>query len=923
MEILSVTLKNFKAHRDRQFVFQPGTNAICGENGAGKTSILEAIAWTLFNYRGQYKNEDLICNGAGSAQATVQIVSSRDGRTYDVQRCTSRGYTLYDPQLNERLPYKHIDDEIMPWLRQHMGVPAGTDLGRLFANTIGVPQGTFTADFLQPAEKRKPIFDTILKVDEYQTAYRQGLSLEKYAKAEVEKIETLIAQYDERLHDWDMIQAQRTEISEAIAHDETTLVQLKTNLSQLQAEKDRLTACANQVQALDRQMQQIRAQIDGKEQANQFLEQSLHQAQQAVQFCEQQRPSYQAFLAAETALQKLDQRLKQRHHLLQQRDQHEQQRAQRQSDLARLTLQREQLTQAQHDLEQLQPLVQQQQILDQQKTEILDRLQQLQTIAIERQSVATELTKRQAQATHLGQEIQRLQGLTATVEQIPQVEQTRDRLQEQLSRIEAARQFEAELQQLVSTGDAKRDRYQQDVQAALAILQDIQQAVPVLASNSVESALATMQAGVDLNDELLQALREILTDLSAQVSADRLATELRQTRQVLDLAYQHRADWATLDSKCVQQHDLDTELNSLHQRAALLDSHLTERQQLIQRRSQLDADLAALNNPMGRAHLLQRQIQQQGQIEADYAQAKNLQAQQQQQQQLEAIMAQLAEFAELDAQTEQHKQQRQAHQAGYTIYMQHEANAQRLPQIQADVQEAIAQMNALTQRRNMVQAQLEAVQQTYDPDQWRQVETQYHDIRSQADRIDGALPQQRRLLSELDRRITELQEIASKRDRAQADLKHRSRVKRFVSFARKVYKDAGPRITERYVYNISREADRLFRELLNRPNIALEWTRDYDILVQEGAYKRRFINLSGGEQMCAALAVRLALLRVLADIDIAFFDEPTTNMDRPRRESLAEAIANIRSFRQLVVISHDDTFEKVTENIIFVEREVI
>ncbi|NER85248.1 MAG: DNA repair protein, partial [Leptolyngbya sp. SIO1D8] len=83
----------------------------------------------------------------------------------------------------------------------------------------------------------------------------------------------------------------------------------------------------------------------------------------------------------------------------------------------------------------------------------------------------------------------------------------------------------------------------------------------------------------------------------------------------------------------------------------------------------------------------------------------------------------------------------------------------------------------------------------------------------------------------------------------------------------------------------------------------------------------RFVNLSGGEQMCAALAIRLALLKVLADIDIAFFDEPTTNMDRPRRESLAEAIARIRSFNQLFVISHDDTFEKVTENVIFVERD--
>ena len=183
------------------------------------------------------------------------------------------------------------------------------------------------------------------------------------------------------------------------------------------------------------------------------------------------------------------------------------------------------------------------------------------------------------------------------------------------------------------------------------------------------------------------------------------------------------------------------------------------------------------------------------------------------------------------------------------------------------------------------------------------------------------MPQQRKLLAELDTQLVALNEVAEKRDRAQTELTQREKNRRFVSFARKAYKEAGPRITERYVLTVSREADRLFRELMNRPNVSLQWTRDYELLVQEGAHPRRFINLSGGEQMCAALAVRLALLRTLADIDVAFFDEPTTNMDRPRRESLAEAIANIKTFRQIFVISHDDTFEKVTENVILVQRE--
>ena len=119
MQILSVALTNFKTHKEKEFHFQPGTNAICGENGAGKTSILEAIAWVLFNYQGNYKKEDLIRNGASSAQVRVAFISSRDSRTYEVQRSTTaQGYTIYDPQLAEKLPYTRTKDEALPWLRQ-------------------------------------------------------------------------------------------------------------------------------------------------------------------------------------------------------------------------------------------------------------------------------------------------------------------------------------------------------------------------------------------------------------------------------------------------------------------------------------------------------------------------------------------------------------------------------------------------------------------------------------------------------------------------------------------------------------------------------------------------------------------------------------------------------------------------------------
>lgn len=919
MEILSVTLKNFKSHSDRQFQFQPGTNAICGENGAGKTSILEAIAWTLFNYRGAYKNEDLIRNGAKSAQAIVTFVSSRDNRTYEVQRCTDRGYTLYDPQLGERLDYKHIEEEVLPWLRQQMGVSAGTDLGKLFANTIGVPQGTFTADFLQSPEKRKPIFDTILKVEEYRQTNQQMLSLEKYAKSEEENLERAIAQYEESLQEWESVNQQRQELMEAIAQDEAQLIQLQATLTQLQTEKDQLAQQAKQVQQLESALQNLSTQINAKQQANHRLSEVLEQAQQAAQICEANRVPYKGYLQVEETLKTLEQQVKQQQKILKQREKLQQQIAAQQTELTRLTVQLEALTKVRQELAQLQPAIQQQVSLEKQQQGIEDQLQVLRGVELERRNLVKQQTTIQHQQAELTTEIQRLQALSEQVERIPELEHQRDRLQEQLSRIEAAQQFEVELRQLLEQGNQDRDRHQQQAQDALALLQQMQEAVPLLAKASMQSVLEAIQAGVDLNQGLLDTLNSILSDLAEQTSPQKLKQHLKTTKQQLDLTYRQQAELATLEAKTVQLQESQVTAAQLQGHIETLQTQLATVPTWQEQRSHLTQALEALGNPRGRSDLLNRDLQQEPDLQAAHARAS--QAQAAIAQQMAQLEEQLTEFAELPAQIEQQQQLRQSHQEGYLIYLQHQKEANTRTARRTEYEAAIAQLQQLETERIEKQSQYETLVQDYDAERWQQVEQTYTEKRSQSDRIQGSLPQQRRLLQNLEHQWKTLQDLAEKRDRAKTELKQKGKVRKFITFARKVYKEAGPRITERYVQSISYEADRLFRELMNRPNIGLEWTRDYEILVQEGAHSRRFINLSGGEQMCAALAVRLALLRVLADIDVAFFDEPTTNMDRPRRESLAEAIANIKSFRQLFVISHDDTFEKVTENVILVERE--
>ena len=53
MKILSVHLNNTKSHHDSLFTFSSGINVLCGANGAGKSTVFEAIGYALFGVDAQ------------------------------------------------------------------------------------------------------------------------------------------------------------------------------------------------------------------------------------------------------------------------------------------------------------------------------------------------------------------------------------------------------------------------------------------------------------------------------------------------------------------------------------------------------------------------------------------------------------------------------------------------------------------------------------------------------------------------------------------------------------------------------------------------------------------------------------------------------------------------------------------------------
>jgi len=162
------------------------------------------------------------------------------------------------------------------------------------------------------------------------------------------------------------------------------------------------------------------------------------------------------------------------------------------------------------------------------------------------------------------------------------------------------------------------------------------------------------------------------------------------------------------------------------------------------------------------------------------------------------------------------------------------------------------------------------------------------------------------------------------RESLASTLEHLGEARRRLDLVQRIrglLKDLGPWISKYALPLIAREATRHFRRITGRSERIL-WTHtakdEYLVSLaesEEDSGVRSFVQLSGGEQVAVALAVRAALVESLSSSGFVIFDEPTINLDIESRRNLAGAFkAVFGKIEQAFVITHDDSFEAMADN---------
>jgi exonuclease SbcC len=298
---LRLSLSGFLSYRDRAELDFTGFELACiaGANGAGKSSLLDAITWALF---GQARKRDDSLINAQSSAAEVSLVFAYEGNIYRVQRTLPRGKTTQlelqifqsdssstsaDAEGRLRWPaagnWKPLTGSTLRETQERIESTLRMNY-ETFGNASFFLQGKADQFTQQRPGDRKRILGSILGLEIWE-AYRQSAADKRKAiEAEITaldgRLEEINAELGEEAARKVRLKELRSELerlSTTRLAQEAVLEQARRNTAQLEEQRRLVLALEKQLDSYNRQIAEDQARLSSRQQEQvQFHETLTH-----------------------------------------------------------------------------------------------------------------------------------------------------------------------------------------------------------------------------------------------------------------------------------------------------------------------------------------------------------------------------------------------------------------------------------------------------------------------------------------------------------------------------------------------------------------------------------------------------------------------------------------------------------------------
>ena len=919
MIIKKVQLENYRSHSNTTVEFTKGVNLILGKNGRGKTSILEAISTVMFNTKdrtGKETGKSYIKFGEKSSKVDIDFIAN-DGREYNLK--TEFFKTKPKKQTLKDIIGSEYDGDIQEKLEELCGIKKGFE--ETYENIVIAKQNEFINIFKDSGTTREKTFNKIFNTQIYKEMYDSFLkeAVDKY-KSEKENLDSKINSLKENMED-------KEQITNFLKEEKDVEKNLQDNFKNINVVSKNLENEIKDYETTEVELNNLVKNIKDEENKIKkylsLLKENIVEAKQAKKakiIVKETEKSYLEYLDIENKLKDLRENLD---NLLEEQKLN----IQYQNNIEKLELSNKNL-----------------------KVDISNLEENISKNSEKKEKLESEISELKIKEEDLDLKLKKYITL---LDKLEKLENFKDKKLE--DKLKKTTEIDILKKELVSKNNLFKAINIEIIEEKLSAFQELEKELKLLEEEKIifETEIKTLKkSSKEISNKICPFLNEKCQNLEDKEAEDYFSSkistktkDLENLKKNIEEKTQILVEKVVFEDKKKQYFELeksikDLELSLKNEEVNLKEIELDIKnldmdiqklienqefqnsQMLREKKKELEVELRNLNLNEKRENL--KNLFENLEIEKEKI-LKN-------QNSIESNLKEIDEYSKkikedtnknienIKSEIKTFENKLDDLKNPYNEYLKNNVLAEDLDNLLLKVDKNIKELYSLRTDKNLLKEKVSNLEEKIKNIKIDELKEKYDIIKEELNEINKKLGSSQEKIENYKKILEKISSQEEKQKKLLVEFKKLENKFNKASLIRNEVGQMGRAISKYMLSGISNIASVNFNKITGRTE-RIEWSNEekdkYAVYLVGQERKIAFEQLSGGEQVSVAIAIRGTMTEYFTNSKFMILDEPTNNLDTERKKLLAEYMGEIlNNLEQSIIVTHDDTFREMAEKII-------
>ena len=919
MIIKKVQLENYRSHSNTTVEFTKGVNLILGKNGRGKTSILEAISTVMFNTKdrsGKETGKSYIKFGEKSSKVDIDFIAN-DGREYNLK--TEFFKTKPKKQTLKDMIGSEYDGDIQEKLEELCGIKKGFE--ETYENIVIAKQNEFINIFKDSGTTREKTFNKIFNTQIYKEMYDSFLkeAIDKYAK-QIDYLNRDIVHLKENMED-------KEQITNFLKEEKDVEKNLQDNFKNINVVSKNLENEIKDYETTEIELNNLIKNIKDEENKIKkylnLLKENIIEAKQAkkakIIVKETEKP-YLEYLEIENRLKVLRENLD---NLLEEQKLN----IQYQNNVKILKLNNENL-----------------------KNDIINLEENISKNSEKKENLESEISNLKIKEEDLDLKLKKY---IILLDELEKLENFKDKKLE--DKLKKTTEIDILKKELISKNDLFKTINIEELGKKLSDFQELEKELKLLDEQKIifETEIKTLKkSSKELSDKICPFLNEKCQNLEDKEAEDYFSSkisikteDLENLKKNIEEKTQILVEKVVFEDKKKQYFELEKSIKNLELSLKNEEINLKEieldiknldmniqklienqefqnSQMLREKKKELEVELRNLNLGEKRENLKNLleilEIEKEKILKNQSSIENNLKEIDEFSKKIKEDTNKNIESIKLEIKTFENKLD--ILKNPYNEYLKNNVLAEDLDNLLLKVDKNIKELYSLRTKKNLLKEKISNLEKKIKNIKIAELKEKYDTIKEELNEINKKLGSSQEKIENYKKILEKISSQEEKQKKLLVEFKKLENKFNKASLIRNEVGQMGRAISKYMLSGISNIASVNFNKITGRTE-RIEWSNEekdkYAVYLVGRERKIAFEQLSGGEQVSVAIAIRGTMTEYFTNSKFMILDEPTNNLDTERKKLLAEYMGEIlNNLEQSIIVTHDDTFREMAEKII-------